>query len=190
MSKKSIFGFTMIELLMAMTLMALMSMLALTQFIDYRNEGKLTQTRKALNAIRVGFLNQKAQLVLRCNRNYPFDVLQLFTMLYMNDSTAVLSPLYTGPCTAAQVPNSIDRKVTDSILLPANPFLSPDHTAIMGTTLAMRANHCLPCHSTAVPTADGRFVGWCVDMSESGGVAEGALQEIWANSNLYNECSL
>lgn len=65
----SLSGFTRIELLMVMMLLAVLGATALPQFLDFRSEGRLAAARQIIQAVRVGIKlqQQEQQIVLRCS---------------------------------------------------------------------------------------------------------------------------
>lgn len=60
-------AFTMIELLMVIVLVGVLSSVALPQFLNFRNQGRKAAVQQALNTMRAGIANAKAQMRLRCN---------------------------------------------------------------------------------------------------------------------------
>ncbi len=142
-------GFTVIELLAVMLIIAVLSSAAVSQFIDFRKEARAASTRYNLNTLRVGIKNQIQQANLRCNRTLKTinEMTLFYNSFLVNDVTQssngpdrVFS--YTTPiCNTQQVTNPSDRKFFDlggakqarydlsgygigTVPIPANPFVS------------------------------------------------------------------
>lgn len=150
---RTISAFTIIELLMVMMLSSILGSLALSAFIDFRNDAKVASLRQSLSAIRKGIQNQIQQARLRCGVSNP-DTHQttpgspfwiaLYGHLFTNDITNYYNYGASTPykvCSLSQITNPADRKfwsistserarnITNGVPqptreMPANPFVS------------------------------------------------------------------
>ncbi len=116
-------GFTIIELLTVMLLIAILGATALSAFIDFRLEARAAVVRRTIDVIRVGIKNQIQQAVLRCGAGPPNTYnnsrgrslfSNLANALFTNDITASESPGFPffnvlNICTDAQISNPTDR---------------------------------------------------------------------------------
>ena len=102
-------GFTMVELLLVIALLAIVGAIALPSFLDLQNEAKAAAVRGTLGSLRAGLANQRQQVVLRCGYTPRNNIID-FNALYYNDITSALAVTYAR-CTTAQIPNAPDRKV-------------------------------------------------------------------------------
>jgi prepilin-type N-terminal cleavage/methylation domain-containing protein len=157
-------GFTLIEILMVLLLVAILAAVAITQFSNYTPEAKNSALKSDLQVIRQGIATQFSQERLRCgvttNAYPPLDT------LVANDITGGATP----PCTAAQVTMSTDRRFTASGM-PPNPW-GPNQAitvvACSGTGCTNKVTY--NCAGTARAATDD---GWCYNVTTG---------DFWANS--------
>lgn len=115
-------GFTIIEILCVIIIIATLSSTALSSFIDFRNEARAAATHQSLMTIRSAIKNQTQQAMLRCGvtnvdtwstqPGFTFFVV-LGDKIDLNDMTAYSHLDRYRICTPAQLPNETDRKFWD-----------------------------------------------------------------------------
>ena len=179
----------MIELLMVIVIVAALGSAAVTQFLDFRTEGKKAAVASMLNTIREGIKNQKNQAFLRCEMtNYLWTNYtgggsshSLHILLNANDITHDYTGTGAYMCTPSQIVNEADRKFVDQPTLPTNIFNSGSLVGSCNTG----AKGCAGLDSFRAIGATGAGVplgyGWCYNPTRD---------EFIAISNEAGECDL
>lgn len=154
-------GFTMIELLMVIVVIAILAAVAVPQFINYQANARQSATSGILGAIRTGIQMQYGQMQISCadnGANFP-----AMADLVANDIT-------NSECTTGQIPNQSDRRFISDRELPDNPW---------GTGGGVTA--CVATGCSAAPSATNSCIGsavfsggWCYNV---------ATGDFWADSN-------
>ena len=166
-------GFTLIEALLAVVLIAIIATVAVTQYTDFTIESKNAATRESLALIRNGLQKQFSQQKLRCGlfasgngtSGYTWPTL---AQVNNNDITSG-----NTPCDINEVPNQTDRYfVAGSI--PANPWSHPYCNEIERRTgkayapipyinTDIGAQGIVTADSRADETGKGKQCGWVYD---------------------------
>ncbi len=106
-------GFTMIELLMVIMLVAILSGVALPQYLNFQYEGKVASATQFMNNIKSSLKVSLSKARIACGQNgYPSA-----------NAIVTNSLLADNYCTATQLPDPEDRKLlTNSLTPPLNPI--------------------------------------------------------------------
>jgi prepilin-type N-terminal cleavage/methylation domain-containing protein len=110
MNKK---GFTLIEIIMVMVVVAIMAAVAIPQFINYKTEAKDAKTQMYLGALRSGISNQMAQMMLRCGAT---------SGTWPPTADLAANSIITSACTGGQVISAAERKFITDTALPIMPW--------------------------------------------------------------------
>lgn len=159
---KNNLGFTLVEILMILLLVAILSAVAIPQFVDFQTEARNSATQSSLGALRTGIVNQRAQMQLRCNKTNEWPGI---ANLNNNDITEG-----DDPCDDTQVPDAANTKFVAAENLPVNPWGSPPSN--LATACVGAATGCARGDATGCGGA-GFTNGWCYNT---------ATGEIWADS--------
>jgi prepilin-type N-terminal cleavage/methylation domain-containing protein len=170
-------GFTLIEILMVLLLIAILTALGITQFTNFSTEAKNNTVKSNLKILRNAIATQNSQMRLRCNiTSTAWPALAAITG---NDITA------GGQCTVVQVGNPADRVFVQGGI-PINSW---------GSTGVNTVNQCTGGGCTARNTQcvgggarAGTDDGWCYDVN-TGDIWADSARNDGANAGTGNEYS-
>jgi prepilin-type N-terminal cleavage/methylation domain-containing protein len=169
-------GFTLIEVLMAVLLIAVLATIAITQFTNFARDTKNAATKQNLGILRNAIQRHFGMMRLRCQvsganaNSYPALV-----TLQSNDITAGASP----PCTTTDVPETSDRYFVVGGI-PQNPWSDKDCTNKAQLLGSLSASENEMNYGVLVPNGNlvaTRNCGWIYDVNTG---------RIKANSNRNN----
>jgi MSHA pilin protein MshA len=160
-------GFTLIEILMVVLLVAILAAVSIPQFIDFRVEAKDAATQSAAGTLRSAIANQYANIAVRCGAN-P-GTFPTAAQIAANDITTG-----ANPCTTTEVPVVSDRQFVAGAGLPDNPWSGTGTknaaVACVGAATGCNQLDATACDGNAYTAASS---GWCYNP---------ATGQIWANS--------
>ncbi|MCB0412873.1 MAG: type II secretion system protein [Bdellovibrionales bacterium] len=152
-------GFTLIEILVTLFLVAILSVVLTTQFVSFRREAGDTRVRESLIALRAGIANQHAQMQLRCGSA---------ASTYPPVADIAANNITNSACTTGQVTNAAERQFVKSPGVPTNFWGSAATVTDCQAAGDCTRGDATACNNTATFTG-----GWCYNS---------ATGEIWADS--------
>lgn len=155
-------GFTLIELVMVILLLAILAAIAIPNFIDFRSDAKNGATYGALGALRAGLIIATASVQLKEDPTIPTPKYPTLDEMQRNSFTAS-HPVLSGTW----------------IMDPANAL--PKNPWTLTTLPSAHHYSIIDCNTTKpnVGSVSGLdYRGWCY--RETAG-------EIWANSNINRQ---
>jgi prepilin-type N-terminal cleavage/methylation domain-containing protein len=163
-------GFTLIEMLMVITIVAVLAAVAIPTLVDFRTEAKNAAAASGAGTLRTAITVQTGQMILKCN-------VAPGTVPTYNQIVANSVVIAGGPCSAIMIPTASNWPFV-ALKFPDNPWSgSTVSTAGRRAVTKCNANGCLRNGSVSCDgaTAWGTGVGgWCYNE---------ATGDIWANSN-------
>lgn len=164
------FGFTIIEMLLVIIVVAILAAVAIPQFLDFRTEAKNASTAAAVAVIRTGIATQIGQMIIKCNATpgtYP-------TVAQVNANNIVTGGV---PCTPLMIPNPLNWMFALG-RIPENPWSGSAVSAVGKRAVIGCAG--IGCLRDGTISCDGATAydqtigGWCYNPANG---------SIWANSN-------
>jgi prepilin-type N-terminal cleavage/methylation domain-containing protein len=174
-------GFTLIEITMVILLVAILAVVAVPQFIDFRTEARNAQVNSSLGALRSAIVNQTSQMQLRCDA--PAGKFPATASINANDITDASNNVASTNCGIVWPTLLAAEKQIMAQGIPPNPWSTTGTTP--GTIAPNLVTTCggLGCSPVANPTKDctgagllttaALVGGWCYDPSTG---------KIWPNS--------
>lgn len=159
---KSNAGFTMLEFVFIVGIIAVISTTATFEYLDFTSFARINTFKSAIQNIRGGISIQRKNILLRCggtNLNWPN-----YASIQANDITAA------GDCTTLEVRNPADRKFVQNTALPPNTYTNSNAVTVCED--AGCDDHCNTdgCDNSGVSPG-----GWCYNPVSG---------EFWADSQL------
>jgi prepilin-type N-terminal cleavage/methylation domain-containing protein len=155
MDKRNSKGFTLIEIMMVLILIAVLAAVAINSFINFRLEAREAALRSNLKAMRATLTAQYSQMQLRCSASATqFPAVASIVANDITDGNSV--------CDNTMVPNAPDRKFYMGDAVPQNPFVAE---SVLNTTVTACAG--AGCNRTnGTECGGGGGTGsnhWCYD---------------------------
>jgi len=160
-------GFTLIEVLMAVLLIAILATIAITQFTNFARDTRNATTKENLGILRNAIQKHFGMMRLRCgvtNSAYP-----TLASLNGNDITSGAS----APCNATQIPETTDRFFVSGGV-PENPWSDTACTAVNRRFVNASAGSDMTIGTNTTPISTGGNCGWLYNATTG---------QIKANSN-------
>ena len=188
-------GFTLLEILMVLLLIAILAAVGITAFVNYTKETKNASTKANLQILRNGIAAEYGKSQLDCGNTTPYW--PCADMINANDitladgqSTDTGCPVETVPwknpqsgttkslCNSTQIPSVTDRQFTNpGTGIPVNPW-DPTHSNLVVNCEVAGGTACTrvaSCDASAWDATGGTASqkGWCYDSANG---------NIWANT--------
>lgn len=155
-------GFSVIEILMALILLAVLAAIALNAFVNFKTEARDAALRADLKILRTAIGAQYGQMQLRCNTN-PGTFPPLVNINANNITNAAT------PCTTVQVATASERKfVQGSIPIPPHGTIN----TVLACAAGSGCNRTGDCINGAASYSNQ----WCYNVLTG---------EIWADTASY-----
>jgi prepilin-type N-terminal cleavage/methylation domain-containing protein len=183
-------GFTLIEVLMALVLVAILATIAIAQFTDFTRDAKNAALKSSLATLRNGIQKQYAQMRMRCGVSNPNQWPELAD-IQNNDITNTGNSCTTDQIPdiggAAHLPGAEDRKFVNGGI-PENPWSDPECTAAEKRAIVQAAETGIA--ENLPGTQEASEVGDALSGSKScGWQYDDTTGRIIANSNRNGETS-
>jgi prepilin-type N-terminal cleavage/methylation domain-containing protein len=172
-------GFTLVEILMVVILIAILAAVGVTQFLDFSRESKNAATKANLKILRNAISSQYARMRVSCDViDTSWPPASAFNNNDLTNGTTYNGQAGSTPCLTSQI-TSVSDRIFVSGGIPVNPWSNSTaaltlKNMIWATTVTTRATGCNgsgPLGQTAAVAASA--VGWCYNTNTG---------EIWANS--------
>lgn len=157
-------GFSLIEILMVLVLIAVLAAIAINAFVNFRTEARDAALRADLKVLRTGIATQYGQMQLRCGgASGAFPPLANFNA---NDITSGATP-----CTAVQVAVASERAFVAGAI-PVPPYNTTNTNTVL--QCGVPAGDCTRGNAVACASAGATFTNqWCYNV---------ATGELWIDS--------
>ena len=164
-------GFSFLEVMMILLLVAILAAVAVPQFLDFRMDTKNAAVQNNVNVIRKSIGAAAGIAAIRCG----FKAGNVLPPADIEKGTLIAAG---GPCTASQIDNPGDELIFPKGVVPENPWSGdvPGKRSVAGCVGdGCNRDGSKNCAGNPYGPADG---GWCVGIDSS----KPTYGQVWANS--------